>query len=103
MARPNLSTLERPKLIAWLRDNGKTQDWLADSCNVRQTSVSNWLRGGGMTLDNALAVVRATGLSVEDVSEIGPRVPTAAPSSPALPDASDSGSALDADDPSSAA
>lgn len=93
MARPNVSPLSRPKLLAWLRDNGKTQEWLGRECGVRQTTASQWVRGSGMTVENALRVAKVTGLSVEDVSEVVPReVPTAADSGPALDEPDSSGS-----------
>ena len=73
MARPNRSTWHRPKLVEWLRENGKTQEWLSAQCGVRQTTASQWVRGSGMSVVHALRVARATGLSVEDVSEVEPR------------------------------
>lgn len=56
-----------------MRANDRTQEWLAAECGVRQTTVSHWVRGSGMSVEHALRVARVTGLSVEDVSEVEPR------------------------------
>ena len=52
----------------WLKDERRTQEWLAKELRVRQTSVSRWLRDSKTTtptLESAIAIRRLTGVSLE--------------------------------------
>lgn len=54
------------RLKAWLRDHGKTQEWLAARLGTHQTTVSAWILGRAVPLDMALGIRRITKIPVED-------------------------------------
>lgn len=54
------------RLRQWLRDERRTQEWLATELGTRQTTVSRWVLGTGQPkIRFALALCRITGISVE--------------------------------------
>lgn len=54
------------RLRAWLRDERRSQAWIAEQVGVHQTAVSRWLGGAVPPLESALELRRVTGIEVED-------------------------------------
>ncbi len=65
------------RLAAWMKDNRRSQQWIADQVSTHQTNVSAWLKKRPIPLDKAIAVRDLTGIPVEDWA-----VPADAESSP---------------------
>jgi hypothetical protein len=62
-------------LKAWLKDEHRSQQWLADKVRrmdgsvVHQTTVSQWCLGTPIPLHEALQISRLTGLSLDDLAD----------------------------------
>jgi len=57
----------RDALHAWLRENDKTQAWLARMVGVSAPSVVSWLDGSSRPITHLRDVIaRLTGIAVED-------------------------------------
>lgn len=54
------------RLKAWLKAQGKTQEWLAAKLGTHQTNVSAWILGRVVPLEMALGIRRITKIPVED-------------------------------------
>jgi len=54
------------RLKAWIRNNGKTQEWVAERIGTHQTNVSAWILGRPVPLEAAIAIRRITKIPVED-------------------------------------
>jgi plasmid maintenance system antidote protein VapI len=64
------------RLRDWLREERRTQEWLAEQIGSHQTNISAWIRGRPIPLEAAVAIERLTGIEVEDwtveAAESGP-------------------------------
>ncbi len=59
----------RVKLQDWLKNERRSQAWLAQEVGgIHQTTVSLWLHGGRMPLEAAIRISRITGIDVEDLA-----------------------------------
>lgn len=57
-------------LQAWLRDEHRTQEWLASQLDTYQANVSRWIRGGPLPRLSVLLEIRSlTGIPVEAWAE----------------------------------
>lgn len=45
----------------------RTQSWLAEQIGVTDQAVSKWMRSGSITVENAIKVARALGVSVDEL------------------------------------
>ncbi len=54
------------RLRQWLKDKGKTQEWLAEQIETHQTNVSAWILGRPISIEAAVAIRRVTRIPVED-------------------------------------
>jgi len=52
------------RLSEWLKENGKTQDWLANEVGVTQGRISQLSREGAKSLDVIAKIKQATGGAV---------------------------------------
>lgn len=52
---------------ARLKELGETQGWLAEAVGVSNMAVSNWVKTGSMTLDNAVIVADALGVTIDQL------------------------------------
>lgn len=53
------------ELRAWLKAEGKTQEWLADQIKTHQTNVSAWILGRPISIEAAVAIRGVTEIPVE--------------------------------------
>lgn len=53
------------RLRAWIKDERRTQEWIAEQVGAHQTSVSRWLKGGEVPLAAALKLHEITGIEPE--------------------------------------
>lgn len=54
------------RLRDWLRDERRTQEWLAEQIGSYQTNVSAWIRGRPIPVDMAVKIQKLTGVEVEE-------------------------------------
>lgn len=54
------------RLKAWLKDERRTQKWLAEQIGTRQTEVSRWTLGREPPIAFAIAIRSITGIGVEE-------------------------------------
>lgn len=52
---------------ARLQELGETQGWLAEIAGVSNMAVSNWIKLGSMSLDNAIGVADALGITLDEL------------------------------------
>ncbi len=50
----------------WLKEERRTQDWLAEQIGTHQTNVSAWIRGRPIPLAMAIAVRDVTKIEVDE-------------------------------------
>ena len=56
-------------LRRWLREERRSQEWVAGQIGTHQTNVSAWTRGRPIPLDKAIAIRDLTGIAVEAWAE----------------------------------
>ena len=54
------------RLRRWLKDNRRTQEWLAEQIDTHQTNVSAWILGRPLPVEAAIAIRKVTDIPVED-------------------------------------
>ena len=59
MAYLTMSQSNRTKLALWLRDNAKSQQWLATQLGISRTAVQHWVSGRRKVPTNREAHLRA--------------------------------------------
>jgi predicted transcriptional regulator len=62
MSYPN-----RTKLALWLRNNSKSQQWLANKLGVSRTAVQHWISGRRKVSDNRIDQLRAVMIELNDL------------------------------------
>ncbi len=68
------------RLEEWIKEDRRTQAWVAEQIGTHQTNVSAWIRGRPIPLRMAVKIQKLTGIEVEDwtieADETGPRLPS---------------------------
>lgn len=67
------------RLRDWLRDERRTQEWLAEQIGTHQTNVSAWIRGRPLPVRMAIAIRDVTNIEIDDWAqdiESGPALPS---------------------------